>query len=77
MEHPLIDDLKHLNDSDLNDRLADLSRKYWQTTNEHVRSQMTLILDQLKEEQRVRMQNSAQQSQDNDNKDLDNLINIS
>jgi 3-methyladenine DNA glycosylase AlkC len=75
--HPLIDDFQDLTDVELNEKIADLSQKYWKTPNPDVKNQMIMILDQLKEEQRIRMQKNVQNSLDQDNKDLDNLINIS
>lgn len=74
--HPLIDDFTDLTDSELNDKISELSHKYWKTRNPQVQNQMVMILDQLKEEQRVRIQKS-QINQDSDENDLDNLINIS
>ena len=74
--HPLIDDFTDLTDSELNDKISELSHKYWKTRNPQVQTQMVMILDQLKEEQRVRIQKS-QINQDSDENDLDNLINIS
>jgi|DEB0MinimDraft_10_1074344.scaffolds.fasta_scaffold12178_3 ribosomal protein L29 len=75
--HPLIDDFSDLTDTELNDKISELSQKYWKTRNPSVQIQMTMILDQLKEEQRLRIQKSQQQNQDSDENDLDNLINIS
>jgi ribosomal protein L29 len=75
--HPLIDDFSDLTDTELNDKISELSQKYWKTRNSSVQIQMTMILDQLKEEQRLRIQKSQQQNQDSDENDLDNLINIS
>ena len=75
--HPLIDDFSDLTDTELNDKISELSQKYWKTRNPSVQIQMTMILDQLKEEQRLRIQKSQQQNQDSDGNDLDNLINIS
>lgn len=75
--HPLIDDFADLTDTELNDKISELSQKYWKTRNSSVQIQMTMILDQLKEEQRLRIQKSQQQNQDSDENDLDNLINIS
>ena len=75
--HPLIDDFTDLTDSELNDKISELSHKYWKTRNPQVQTQMVMILDQLKEEQRLRIQKSQQQIQDSDENDLDNLINIS
>ena len=77
MSHPLYDDAKNLTENELSEKIATLSKKYWQTNNSEVKSQILLILDDLKEEQRLRIQKSMQNSLDDDNKDLDNLINIS
>ena len=74
--HPLIDNYKDLTDSELNEKIADLSHKYWKTKNPAIQSQMVMILDELREEQRMRIQNS-QLNSGSDNNDLDNLINIS
>jgi len=75
--HPLIDDFKGFTDSELNEKIAELSQKYWKTKNPQVQIQMTMILDELKEEQRLRIQKSQQKNLDSDENDLDNLINIS
>jgi len=77
MSHPLYDDAKNLTENELSEKIAVLSKKYWQTNNSEVKSQILLILDDLKEEQRSRIQKSMQNSLDDDNKGLDNLINIS
>jgi len=74
--HPLIDDFTDLTDTELNEKISELSHKYWKTRNPQVQGQMIMILDQLKEEQRVRIQKSQIKS-DSDENDLDNLINIS
>jgi len=78
MNHPLSEDFSLLSDADLQEKLADLSSKYWKTQNPSVQSQMLLIIEELKEESRLRaskvdINNSGQ---DGDNS-LDNLINIS
>jgi|TARA_X000000950_G_scaffold1276_1_gene1403 hypothetical protein len=74
--HPLVDDFTDLTDTEINEKISDLSHKYWKTKNPQVQTQITMILDQLKEEQRIRIQKS-QINQDSDENDLDNLINIS
>lgn len=74
--HPLVDDFTDLTDTEINEKISDLSHKYWKTKNPQVQTQIMMILDQLKEEQRIRIQKS-QINQDSDENDLDNLINIS
>ena len=77
MNHPLSGNLQDLTDTELQERISDLSKKYWQTQNPSVRSQMTLILDEMKEEFRSRTEKNLQNNSDIDNKDLDSLIKIS
>ena len=77
MNHPLIGNYQELTDEELQERISNLSSKYWQTQNPDVRSQMMLILDELKEEFRSRNQRNLQNNSENDNKDLDSLIKIS
>ena len=75
MSHPLVDNLEDLSDNDLEVRIASLHKKYWMTSKPQARDQMTIILDDLKYElnRRIRAEKSIQ----NDDKNLDNLINIS
>jgi hypothetical protein len=73
--NPFVDGASDLSEAQLIDKIEDLSRKYFMTSNPQVREQMASILDMYKlefEERKVR----TQQRQDDDNKDLDNLINI-
>lgn len=73
--NPFVDGASELSEAQLIDKIEDLSRKYFMTSNPQVREQMASILDIYKlefEERKVR----TQQKQDDDNKDLDNLINI-
>jgi len=73
--NPFVDGASDLSEAQLIDKIEDLSRKYFMTSNPQVREQMASILDMYKlefEERKVR----TQQRQDDDDKDLDNLINI-
>ena len=75
--HPGIDSLNELTDNQLEDKITQLSRYYHFTSNDDVRRQMILILDEYKlelETRRVQAKKKMQQDSDND---LDNLINIS
>lgn len=76
MFNPLIDNFSDLSDSDLDNKITDLSRKYWQTRNPQVQEQIATILEMLKQESRLRREKSFQKQQDEDN-GLDNLINVS
>ena len=48
MNHPLAEDYKTLSDVELGNKLDALNRKYWMTNNEQVRSQMVMIIDELR-----------------------------
>ena len=74
MVHPLAQ-LNHLTDTELQEKLDDLNKKYWMASNPGVRNQIVLMLDSLKLEQENRqIKLKKEENQDNN---LDNLINIS
>jgi hypothetical protein len=75
--HPLIENLNELKDSELENKILDLSKKYWQSRNPQVKHQITLILDMYQEELRTRRAKLWQQQNDNRDKGLDKLINVS
>jgi hypothetical protein len=77
MSHPLLENLTVLSEADLQERLSSISTKYWQTQNPDVRSQMIVIIDELKYELRLRSSKPVENSEDNGDNSLDNLINIS
>ena len=79
MINPLIDSLDHFTLQELEDKIADLQRKYFLTRNPQVQVQIANVLDIYKIEQQDRRikELKRQQSQDNDENSLDNLINIS
>ncbi len=75
--HPGIDDLSDLTESQLDDKITQLSRYYHFTPNADVKRQLVLVLEEYKLELETRrMQAKKKMQQDSDN-DLDNLINIS
>ena len=79
MINPLIDSLDHFTLQELEDKIADLQRKYFLTRNPQVQVQITNVLDIYKlelQDRRIK-ELQRQQSQDNDDNSLDNLINIS
>lgn len=75
--HPLTEDLSTLKDSQLEEKVRDLSKKYWLTANPDVKHQISLFLEMYNEEIRARREHLYLQQQTKGNKDLDNLINIS
>ena len=77
MFNPLVHDLSDLSVQELEDKTIELSKKFWQTQNLDVRSQITAILDMYREELKARRAKEKIKSQDNDDNSLDNLINIS
>ena len=74
MNHPLVEDYKTLSDAELCEKLDSLNRKYWMTNNEAVRSQMVLIIDELRLEAERRR--NLEKDPQEENKTLDNLIKI-
>ena len=79
MFNPLINDLSNLSTNELEGKIIELQRKYFQTTNPSVQAQLANFLDIYKEEIRTRRAIEAQrqkEQQDGEN-GLDNLINVS
>jgi len=81
MFNPLINNFNELTDSEIDGKISELSRKYFQTTNPQVQQQIAVAIDMFKEEALSRRamayQRQVQQSQENGESGLDNLINIS
>ena len=79
MINPLIDSLDHFTLQELEDKIAELQRKYFISRNPQVQVQIVNILDIYKlelQDRRIK-ELHRQQNQDNDENSLDNLINIS
>jgi hypothetical protein len=77
MFNPLVDDFSLLSDREVEEKLFDLKRKYWQTQNPSVQEQISVIMNMYAEEMHVRSAKAMQKTNDNSEKGLDNLINIS
>lgn len=79
--HPHLSDLSNLSDNELESKVIDLQRKYWQTPNEGVKQQIVLLLDDYKlelESRRAKQKLADEQKmQDGGESGLDNLINVS
>jgi len=79
--NPLLPSLSDLTISQLEDRVVDLQRKYFQTSNPNLKQQIVVNLNTFKEEISYRRGLERQRQQEEMNKDgdngLDNLINIS
>ena len=74
MFNPLVDSFSELTDSEIENKISELGRKYFQSHNPQVQQQIATILEMYKEEARSRR---AKQFTQNGNNDLDSLINIS
>lgn len=76
--NPLLDSFDDLTDTQIDEKVQQLSRKYWQTRNPDLQLQIASILEMYQEEARSRRAIAARRSQEeNGRNDLDNLINIS
>jgi uncharacterized protein YbjQ (UPF0145 family) len=74
--HPLINDLSNLKDAEVDQKVQDLTKKYFQTYNQDVRNQIVSILETYKEEASRRRAKALEAMMDNRDKGLDKLINI-
>ena len=75
--HPGISSLDEFTDTQLEDKITQLSRYYHVTANDDVRRQMILVLDEYKLELETRRIQAKKKMQQDDENDLDNLINVS
>ncbi len=74
MIHPHGDDLKSLSDLQIHEKLKDLNKKYFMTTNAQLQEQIIMLIDGYKLELEAR---NVSKSLKKDENELDNLINIS
>lgn len=74
MFNPLADNFEDLTDSQIQEKVQDLTKRYYQTRNPGLQNQIAVMLDMFRQEQTLRMY--KQKQQDSDDPDLDNLINI-
>ena len=78
MFNPLVDSFNDLTDSEIDNKIIELQRKYFITHNPSLQQQIAVILDMYREEARVRRAKQYQQISDqNGESGLDSLINIS
>ena len=78
--HPLFENTQSLSDSELEEKVMQLNRKYFQTQNPQVQHQISLLLDDYKlelEARRQRQKLAQEQQQENGESGLDNLIKVS
>lgn len=76
---PLITDLSHYTNTQLEAKVSDLQQKYFQTHNPQVQSQIITTLNIYKEEIMTREAIAAQREKEKQDgkSDLDGLINVS
>lgn len=74
--HPLVEDLSHYKDGELESKINELTRKYFMSHNPGVQAQIAAILDTYKSEMSVRRQREYEKMMSNRDKGLDKLINI-
>ena len=78
MFNPLVDSFEDLSDNEVEDKVQELSRKYFLAKNAALQAQVGAVLQMFKEEAKARRAKSLTQNNNNDdNNSLDNLINIS
>lgn len=77
MFHPLAEDFGQLKDIEIENRLQDLTKKYWLTNNPQVKHQISTFLEVYKEELNSRRAKALQQQYQSRDKGLDNLIKVS
>lgn len=79
MFHPLLPDLSTLKDADVEAKIADLNKKYHiaaRSGNGALCSQIIIALEEYKTELQKRLLNQSKVAMKNQNKDLDDLINV-
>lgn len=76
MIHPLAEDFTNLKDSEIEEKIHELSKKFYQTHNPSVQKQISMFIDLYQEEIRSRRAKLWQQQYQNRDKDLDKLIKV-
>lgn len=77
MFNPLADDLSKLKDTELENKIQELSKKYFLSNNHAVQHQITVFLDMYKAELATRRAKMWQEQYQKRDTDLDSLINVS
>mgnify|MGYP001433314113 CR=1 FL=1 len=77
--NPLIDSFSEISNSELSEKISDLSKKYFMTKNPEVQNQIRAVLDMYKAEAATRQAKETleEKNLENGENSLDNLINIS
>jgi hypothetical protein len=78
MFNPLLDNFDDLSDSEMEDKLSELSRKYFISHNPQVQQQIAVIMNMFRQElQSRRAKQRIKDQEQNGENGLDNLINVS
>lgn len=76
MQHPLISGLDTLKDLELEERITELTKKYFKANSVDMQQQIVVILEMYKEELNSRRRKSWEEQQNRRDKGLDDLINV-
>ena len=76
MFNPLVDSFDSLSDLEIDNKISELTRKYFISNNPQVQSQIATILEMFKFEIEARSASQRLKEQNNEN-GLDNLIKVS
>lgn len=76
MFNPLAEDLSKLKDTEIENKIQDLSKKYFLSNNHTVQHQITVFLDMYKAELATRRARMWQEQYQKRDTDLDSLINV-
>jgi hypothetical protein len=74
--HPLVTNLAEMKDSEVEEKINDLTKKYFMSPNPQLRAQVSAVLDSYKEEMSKRRQEALRKLMDTRDKSLDKLINV-
>jgi hypothetical protein len=75
--HPLAGDLAKLKDAEIETKISDLTKKYFQVQNTGVKAQIAALLEDYRSEMTKRQQAAWAKMMENRDKSLDKLINVS
>jgi hypothetical protein len=73
--HPLSGNLSEIKDQELENKVFDLTKKYFMTSNVELRQQMSMLIDSYKSE--LEQRRRAALAKIMNNKDLDKLVKVS
>jgi len=75
--HPLSPDLSSMKEAELENKLQELSRRYFQTSNASLQHQLVMLIEGYKAELGARRAKQWQDQYQNRSTDLDSLIKVS